>query len=73
MTTLKVYATDEPEPFNSGDKPMPGSIVADRKTLRVACGDGWLELLSLQQSGKKRMDTDAFLRGYMLPPGTHCK
>ena len=52
---------------------MPGSIVADRKTLRVACGDGWLELLSLQQSGKKRMDTDAFLRGYMLPPGTHCK
>ena len=73
MTTLKVYATGEPEPFNSGDKPMPGSIVADRKTLRVACGDGWLELLSLQQSGKKRMDTDAFLRGYMLPPGTHCK
>ena len=72
MTTLKVYATGEPEPFNSGDKPMPGSIVADRKTLRVACGDGWLELLSLQQSGKKRMDTDAFLRGYMLPPGTHC-
>ena len=73
MTTLKVYATGEPEPFNSGDKPMPGAIVADRKTLRVACGDGWLELLSLQQSGKKRMDTDAFLRGYMLPPGTHCK
>ena len=73
MTTLKVYATGEPEPFNSGDIPMPGSIVADRKTLRVACGDGWLELLSLQQSGKKRMDTDAFLRGYMLPPGTHCK
>ena len=73
MTTLKVYATGEPEPFTSGDKPMPGPIVADRKTLRVACDDGWLELLSLQQSGKKRMDTDAFLRGYMLPPGTHCK
>ena len=73
MTTLKVYATGEPKPFNSGDKPMPGSIVADRKTLRVACDDGWLELLSLQQSGKKRMDTDAFLRGYMLPSGTHCK
>jgi methionyl-tRNA formyltransferase len=73
MTTLKVYATGEPEPFTSGDKPMPGTIAADRKTLRVACDDGWLELLSLQQSGKKRMDTDAFLRGYMLPPGTHCK
>ena len=73
LTTLKVYATGEPEPFATGETPMPGTIVADRKTLRVACSDGWLELLSLQQSGKKRMDTDAFLRGYMLPPGTHCK
>ena len=73
MTTLKVYATGEPEPFASVEKPTPGTIVADRKTLRVACGDGWLELLSLQQSGKKRMDTDAFLRGYTISPSDCCK
>ena len=73
MTTLKVYATGEPEPFATAEKPTPGTIVADRKTLRVACGDGWLELLSLQQSGKKRMDTDAFLRGYTISPTDCCK
>ena len=73
MTTLKVYATGEPEPFATVEKPTPGTIVADRKTLRVACGDGWLELLSLQQSGKKRMDTDAFLRGYTISPSDCCK
>jgi methionyl-tRNA formyltransferase len=39
----------------------------------VACADGWLQLLSLQQSGKKRMDTDAFLRGYTISPTARCK
>ena len=72
-TTLKIYATDEPEPFATGEMPVPGSIQADRKTLRVACADGWLKILSLQQSGKKRMDTDAFLRGFTLSPGAHCQ
>ena len=72
-TTLKVYATDEPEPFAADAKPAPGTIRADRKRMHVACGDGWLEILSLQQSGKKRMDTDAFLRGYVLHPTAHCQ
>ena len=63
-TSVKVFKTGEPEPFAPGETPAPGIIMADRKTLRVACGDGWLEVLSLQQSGKKRMDTDAFLRGF---------
>ena len=72
-TTLKVYATGEPEPFAADAKPAPGSIRADRKRMHVACGDGWLEILSLQQSGKKRMDTDAFLRGYVLHPTAHCQ
>ena len=68
---LKIYATGEPEPFADGNAPVPGAILADRKTMRVACGDGWLEVLSLQQSGKKRMDTDAFLRGFTLSPDAH--
>ena len=71
--TLKVYATGEPEPFAANETPAPGTIKADRKTLRVACADGWLQLLSLQQSGKKRMETDAFLRGFVLSPTTHCQ
>lgn len=70
-TTLKLYETGEPETFNSGEKPVPGTIKADRKTLRIACADGWLQVLSLQQSGKKRMDTDAFLRGFTIT-ATRC-
>ena len=70
-TPLKIYATAEPEAFAAGEKPAPGTLRADRKTLRVACADGWLQVLSLQQSGKKRMDTDAFLRGYTLLPAAH--
>ena len=72
-TNLKVYSTGDPEPFDGGERPTPGTILADRKTLRVACADGWLEVLSLQQSGKKRMETDAFLRGYTISPSTCCK
>ena len=71
-TTLKVYATGEPEPFATGEAPEPGSLMADRKTLRVACADAWLPVTSVQQSGKKRMDTDAFLRGFTIQPGHHC-
>jgi methionyl-tRNA formyltransferase len=69
VTTLKVYQTSEPVPFGNGELPAPGTLKADRKTLQVACADGWLEVLSLQQSGKKRMDTDAFLRGFTIAPG----
>lgn len=73
VTTLKVYATGEPQPFACDEAPAPGTISADRKRLKVACLDGWLEVLSLQQSGKKRMDTDAFLRGFVITPDLHCQ
>ncbi|MDE5875562.1 MAG: methionyl-tRNA formyltransferase, partial [Muribaculaceae bacterium] len=32
--------------------------------LMVVTGDGMLEIRSLQPAGKKRMEADAFLRGY---------
>ena len=73
ITTLKVFETGEPVPFSTGECPLPGTIKADRKSLHIACADGWLQVLSLQQSGKKRMDTEAFLRGFTLTPGIHCK
>ena len=69
VTTLKVYETGDPMPFATGEAPEPGTLKADRKTLQVACGDGWLPVLQLQQSGKKRMDVDAFLRGFVIEPG----
>ncbi len=72
VTTIKVYKTGEPEPFGGYPHPAPGTIKADRKTVRIACADGWLQILTLQQSGKKRMDTDAFLRGFTFQPNYHC-
>lgn len=45
----------------------PGAIETDGKTsLRVAAADGWVEVLTLQQAGKKRMDIKDFLRGFKI-------
>ncbi len=71
VTTLKIYKTGEPQPYGNSEHPVAGTILADRKTMRIACADGWIEILSLQQSGKKRMDTDAFLRGFTITPTMH--
>lgn len=61
--TIKVYETGEPE---AAQGLVPGTIKADGKTMRVACADGWLQIVSLQLAGKKRMDADAFMRGFSL-------
>ena len=71
VTAVKIFETSEPIPFANCAHPTPGTIQAERKTMRIACGDGWLEVLSMQQSGKKRMDTDAFLRGFTISPHHH--
>lgn len=42
----------------------PGEIIIMGKRMIVGCGDGAIEILSLQPAGKKRMDTSAFLLGY---------
>ena len=56
---------------NSG---VPGSssaagVVLDR--LNVACGQGSLQIKTIQRAGKGPMTVDDFLNGYDLPPGTH--
>lgn len=43
----------------------PGEFVTDGKSyLKIAAGDGYLSLLEIQLEGKKRMDIEAFLRGF---------
>lgn len=49
----------------------PGTVVDDR--LCVACGTGALRMLRVQRAGKQAVDTDEFLRGYPLPPGTRLR
>lgn len=41
-----------------------GTLRQDGKRLFAACSDRWLEIISLQPAGKKRMTADAFLLGY---------
>ena len=44
----------------AGDGALPG---ASRERLALPAGDGWLEVLELQQEGRRRMTATEFLRG----------
>ena len=50
----------------------PGTVLqADKKGLRIACGDGGvLDILELQPDGKKAMAATAFLLGHPISVGT---
>lgn len=41
----------------------PGTLSVGHDSLRVACGDAWLELVELQPEGKKRMTAREFING----------
>ncbi len=41
----------------------PGKIESTKNELFIGCGEGSVQILELQQEGKKRMDAEAFLRG----------
>ena len=60
---VKIFETGEPE---AASGTVPGTLKTDGRRLWVACADGWIEVKSLQLAGKKRMDTEAFLRGFSI-------
>lgn len=41
-----------------------GSVTMEGKHLFVQTSDGWLDIIELQQEGRKRMTAEEFLRGY---------
>ena len=48
----------------------PGTIVSDGKNyLKVAVNDGYIQIHSIQQEGKRRMDVGDFLAGFNLSSG----
>lgn len=52
----------------------PGTIVnVEKDGFYVQTGEGQLKVLALQIPGKKRMEADAFLRGYQMKEGTVLK
>ena len=51
----------------SGNSGKPGAVLDDELT--IACGEGCIQLLSLQRAGKKAMVATDFLRGWSLTSG----
>ena len=62
--SFKIY---ESQPDQSRQGQEPGTIVTDNKTfMKIACGKGYLNLLSVQAEGRKRMNISDFLRGVRI-------
>ena len=69
---LKIYAAEIMEDVPKGVR--PGEIVSDGKTyLAIGTADGALRVTDLQLQGKKRMDVEAFLRGFRNPGEWRCQ
>lgn len=65
---LKLFKAFKSEDEYSEGK--PGEIVdLTKKGIVVKCGDGALTITELQARGKKRMATDAYLRGHEMKKG----
>ncbi len=63
-TTFKIFeAAFEP----STERDDCGRIVSDgKKYIKIACRDGYINILDLQLSSRKRMKTDELLRGFRI-------
>lgn len=65
ILNIKVYVSSIE--IESHSLPV-GSIISDNKRfLKVACSNGFVNILELQAAGKKHMKTEDFLRGFKLP------
>lgn len=47
----------------------PGTVLQADERLVIACGEGAIELIEVQQEGRRPMRADEFLRGYPLRAG----
>jgi methionyl-tRNA formyltransferase len=62
--SVKIY---ESRPEKGPQGHPPGYIISDGKSyIRIVCGTGVLNVMSLQLEGKKRMGTEEFLRGFSI-------
>lgn len=67
--TIKVHGTRIVE--RGGSHGAPGAVLAiDERGVVVACGEGSLALVELQQPGKKRVSGADFAKGARLSPGS---
>jgi methionyl-tRNA formyltransferase len=68
-TELKVFRSRIPElPTGSGTF-LPGTVVEAEEKLLVEAGDGPVEIVEIQQQGRRRLKAAEFLRGHALNVG----
>ena len=67
----KVMKIWEAQVVDANKEAEPGTIVkVEKDGFYVQTGDGQIKVMALQIPGKKRMEADAFLRGYQIEEGT---
>lgn len=68
--TMKIWEADAV--LGENTEKAPGTITdVTKDDFAVQTGDGQLRVRALQIPGKKRMEADAFLRGYQVKVGEH--
>lgn len=67
---LKIWAAQVENQTEAPGDVRPGTVLeVGKKTLKIQTGSGILSVKELQLEGKKRMETDAFLRGVRMEQG----
>lgn len=62
VITMKIF---ESRYAQSNHSQVTGEIISDYKTfLKIAVADGYIEIISIQQPGKRRLEIVEFLRGF---------
>ena len=70
----KVMKIWEADVADKNSEAVPGTIVkVEKDGFYVQTGEGQIKVKALQIPGKKRMEADAFLRGYQIEEGTLLK
>lgn len=68
---LKIWASRVSDTGPDLGDALPGTVIkTDKSGIHVSCAKGVLILTEVQLAGKKRMNADAFLRGFTLKEGT---
>ncbi|MEW2921888.1 methionyl-tRNA formyltransferase [Muricauda sp. ANG21] len=68
--TIKIYKTKKEFVQHTDEV---GKLIADKKTLKVAVAEGYLQLLEIQLPGKRKMETSAVLNGLDLDKNAHLR
>ena len=68
--TLKIWESEIAEEKMEAEKAPAGTVVkVEEVALYIRTGDGILKITQVQLEGKKRMEVQAFLRGYQIQAG----